>query len=84
MTDKIGGLIDSDYCRVLEEENDVIIAEFSGSEKTIQKVISEMKTVNILELMCSGKMAMISGFNKAYQPELIETDPNIYSQVALD
>lgn len=84
MTDKIGDLIDSDYCRVLEEKNDVIIAEFAGSEKTIQKVISEMKTVNILELMCSGKMAMISGFNKAYQPELIETDPNIYSQVALD
>ncbi len=84
VTEKIKVLIDSDNCKVLEKKDDVLITEFSGNAETIRKIINEMKTINILELMCSGKMAMVSGFNEEHQPELIQTDPDIYSQISTD
>ena len=73
--DELKSMVSIDNCRILEQEKDTIILELSGNEAKVEEMISKLKTFDVLELMRSGKMAMISGNDGEHQPELVKSDP---------
>jgi acetolactate synthase small subunit len=52
-----------------------MILELSGNESTVEDTIKTLKRYNILELLRSGKMAMISGNKDKHKPKLIKSSP---------
>ncbi|MFL2995273.1 MAG: acetolactate synthase small subunit, partial [Candidatus Neomarinimicrobiota bacterium] len=72
---EIEDLVAKGNCRVLDDEPDSMILELSGNEVTVEKSISFLKKFKILELLRSGKMAMISGNQKKNKPVLVKSEP---------
>ena len=73
-------LLKGDYSRILDEDDDVMIVELSGDESTVEKTIDLFEKYDIIELMRSGKMAMVSGNNESHQPQLVKSDPSWTTQ----
>ena len=78
--EEIKTLLNSDHSRILDEDDDVIIVELSGDESTVEKTIALFENYDIIELMRSGKMAMVSGNDENHQPELVKSDPSWTTQ----
>ena len=72
---QIEELVSKGNCRVLDHEPDSMILELSGNEVTVEKSIAFLKKFKILELLRSGKMAMISGNQKKNKPVLVKSEP---------
>ena len=72
---EIEDLVSKGNCRVLDHEPDSMILELSGNEVTVEKSIAFLKKFKILELLRSGKMAMISGNQKKNKPALVKSEP---------
>ncbi|MBT5734470.1 acetolactate synthase small subunit, partial [bacterium] len=72
---EIEELVSKGNCRVLDHEPDSMILELSGNEVTVEKSIGFLKKFKILELLRSGKMAMISGNQKKNKPVLVKSEP---------
>jgi len=70
---EIEDLVAKGNCRILDDEPDSMILELSGNEITVEKSISFLKKFKILELLRSGKMAMISGNQKKNKPVLVKS-----------
>ena len=77
---KIKELLNSDHSRILDEDDDVMIVELSGYESTVKNTIALLEKYDIVELMRSGKMAMVSGNDESYQPKLVKSDPSWTTQ----
>ena len=77
-------MVSIDSCRILEQKKDTIILELSGNEAKVEEMISKLKTFDVLELMRSGKMAMISGNDGEHQPELVKSDPEWATQKLME
>ena len=82
--DELKSMVSIDNCRILEQEKDTIILELSGNEAKVEEMISKLKTFDVLELMRSGKMAMISGNDEKHQPELVKSDPDWATQKLME
>ena len=78
--EEIKALLNSDHSRILDEDDDVMIIELSGDESTVEKTIALFEKYDIIELMRSGKMAMVSGNDENHQPELVKSDPSWTTQ----
>ena len=78
--EEIKALLNSDHSRILDEDDDVMIVELSGDESTVEKTIALFEKYDIIELMRSGKMAMVSGNDENHQPELVKSDPSWTTQ----
>ena len=78
--EKIKELLNSDHSRILDEDDDVMIVELSGYESTVKNTIALLEKYDIVELMRSGKMAMVSGNDESYQPKLVKSDPSWTTQ----
>lgn len=81
---KLKTLINNDSCRILEEVDDTIILELSGDENKVEKIIEKLDSYNVLELMRSGKMAMVSGNHEDHKPDLRKTDPDWATQKLME
>ncbi len=79
-TEEIKSFLKGDYSRILDEDDDVMIVELSGDESTVEKTIALFEKYDIIELMRSGKMAMVSGNDENHQPELVKSDPSWTTQ----
>ena len=60
---------------ILDNNPDTMILELSGNEETVEGTIKILEKYNILELLRSGKMAMISGNDEKNKPKLIKSEP---------
>ena len=78
--EEIKTLLNSDHSRILDEDDDVMIVELSGNESTVEKTIALFEKYDIVELMRSGKMAMVSGNDENHQPKLVKSDPSWTTQ----
>ena len=61
---EIEDLVSKGNCRILDHNPATMILELSGNEETVEDTIKTLGKYNILELLRSGKMAMISGNEK--------------------
>ena len=71
----IDGLVLSGNCKILDNNNDAMVLELSGNESTVEENIKYLEKYTILELLRSGKMAMLSGNDEKNKPNLIKSSP---------
>ena len=60
---------------MLDEDPECMILELSGNESTVEENINLLSKFKILELLRSGKMAMISGDQDKNKPVLTKSEP---------
>ena len=72
----LNSIIETGDCRVLNKSNDIIILEISGDEEKVEDMINRLNEYEIIELMRSGKMAMVYGDDDDYKPKLVKSDPD--------
>ena len=63
-------------CRILNKSSDIMILEISGDEQKVEGIINKLNEYEIIELMRSGKMAMVQGNEEDYKPKLVKSDPD--------
>ena len=68
-------LVAKGNCKILDDDPDSMILELSGNEKIVEENIKTLKKFKILELLRSGKMAMVSGNQEKNKPVLTRSEP---------
>ena len=71
----INKLVNKGNCKILDDDLQSMILELSGNEKTVEENIKTLKRFKVLELLRSGKMAMVSGNQEKNKPVLIRSEP---------
>ena len=72
---EIENLVSKGNCKVLDQDPTCMILEISGDESTVEENINILRKFEVLELLRSGKMAMISGDQEKNKPALIRSEP---------
>ena len=72
---EIEKLVSKGNCKVLDKNPNCMILELSGDESTVEKNIKVLRKFEVLVLMRSGKMAMISGNQEKNNPVLTRSEP---------
>ena len=62
-------------CKILDDDPESMILELSGNEKIVEENIKTLKKFKVLELLRSGKMAMVSGNQEKNKPVLTRSEP---------
>ena len=60
---------------ILDKDPKCMILEISGDESTVEENINILSKFEVLELLRSGKMAMISGDQERNKPVLTRSEP---------
>ena len=68
-------LVAKGNCKVLDDDPESMILELSGNEKIVEENIKTLKKFKVLELLRSGKMAMVSGNQEKNKPVLTRSEP---------
>ena len=68
-------LVAKGNCKILDDDPESMILELSGNEKIVEKNIKTLKKFKVLELLRSGKMAMVSGNQEKNKPVLTRSEP---------
>ena len=68
-------LVSKGNCKILDQDPNCMILELSGNESTVEHNINILSKFKVLELLRSGKMAMISGDQDKNKPVLIRSEP---------
>lgn len=68
-------LVAKGNCKILDDDPESMILELSGNEKIVEENIKTLKKFKILELLRSGKMAMVSGNQEKNKPVLTRSEP---------
>ena len=71
----IDQLVAKGNCKILDDDPESMILELSGNEKIVEENIKTLKKFKILELLRSGKMAMVSGNQEKNKPVLTRSEP---------
>ena len=71
----IDQLVAKGNCKILDDDPESMILELSGNEKIVEENIKTLKKFKILELLRSGKMAMVSGNQEKNKPVLTRSKP---------
>ena len=71
----IDQLVAKGNCKILDDDPDSMILELSGNEKIVEENIMTLKKFKVLELLRSGKMAMVSGNQEKNKPVLTRSEP---------
>ena len=69
-------IIDQYNHNVVSSENQIFIIEITGYEEDIESVINSLIQFEIIEIVRSGKVAMVSGDEFHHKPDLMKTSPN--------
>ena len=68
-------LVAKGNCKILDDDPQSMILELSGNEKIVEENIKALKKFKFLELLRSGKMAMVSGNQEKNKPVLTRSEP---------
>ena len=68
-------LVAKGNCKILNDDPESMILELSGNEKIVEENIKTLKKFKVLELLRSGKMAMVSGNQEKNKPVLTRSEP---------
>ena len=68
-------LVAKGNCKILDDDPQSMILELSGNEKIVEENIKILKKFKVLELLRSGKMAMVSGNQEKNKPVLTRSEP---------
>ena len=68
-------LVAKGNCKILDHDPQSMILELSGNEKIVEENIKTLKKFKVLELLHSGKMAMVSGNQEKNKPVLTRSEP---------
>jgi len=68
-------LVAKGNCKILDGDPESMILELSGNEKIVEENIKTLKKFKVLELLRSGKMAMVSGNQEKNKPVLTRSEP---------
>ena len=71
----IDQLVAKGNCKILDDDPQSMILELSGNEKIVEENIMTLKKFKVLELLRSGKMAMVSGNQEKNKPVLTRSEP---------
>ena len=71
----IDQLVVKGNCKILDDDPQSMILELSGNEKIVEENIKTLKKFKVLELLRSGKMAMVSGNQEKNKPVLTRSEP---------
>jgi len=71
----IDQLVAKGNCKILDDDPQSMILELSGNEKIVEENIKTLKKFKVLELLRSGKMAMVSGNQERNKPVLTRSEP---------
>ena len=71
----IDQLVTKGNCKILDDDPESMILELSGNEKIVEENIKTLKKFKVLELLRSGKMAMVSGNQEKNKPVLTRSEP---------
>ena len=71
----IDQLVAKGNCKILDDTPQSMILELSGNEKIVEENIKSLKKFKVLELLRSGKMAMVSGNQEKNKPVLTRSEP---------
>ena len=71
----IDQLVAKGNCKILDDNPESMILELSGNEKIVEENIKTLKKFKVLELLRSGKMAMVSGNQEKNKPVLTRSEP---------
>ena len=71
----IDQLVAKGNCKILDDDPQSMILELSGNEMTVEENIKTLKKFKVLELLRSGKMAMVSGNQERNKPVLTRSEP---------
>ena len=71
----IDQLVAKGNCKILDDDPESMILELSGNEKIVEENIKTLKKFKVLELLRSGKMAMVSGNQEKNKPVLTRSEP---------
>ena len=74
--DEINNIIDPVHGNVIDENEDAMIFELTGYEKEVEIAIKALQKYDVLEIVRSGKVAMVAGNIIDHKPELTKSDPN--------
>ena len=74
--DILNKITETGDCRILNKSSDIMILEISGDEQKVEGIINKLNEYEIIELMRSGKMAMVQGNEEDYKPKLVKSDPD--------
>tara|TARA_B110000438_G_C15819380_1_gene653601 strand:- start:1717 stop:2268 length:552 start_codon:yes stop_codon:yes gene_type:complete len=69
-------VIEPVHGKLIDSNTDAMIFELTGYEEEVESVIKSLQEFNILEIVRSGKVAMVAGNNLEHQPELNKSEPN--------
>ena len=72
---EIEKLVSDGNCKILDQDPGCMILEISGDESTVEENINILSKFEVLELLRSGKMAMISGDQERNKPVLTRSEP---------
>ena len=72
---EIDKLVLEGNCKILDQDLSCMILEISGDESTVEENINILSKFEVLELLRSGKMAMISGNQERNKPVLTRSEP---------
>ena len=72
---EIDKLVLEGNCKILDQDPNCMILEISGDESTVEENINILSKFEVLELLRSGKMAMISGDQERNKPVLTRSEP---------
>ena len=72
---EIDKLVLGGNCKILDQDPNCMILEISGDESTVEENINILSKFEVLELLRSGKMAMISGDQERNKPVLTRSEP---------
>ena len=72
---EIEKLVSEGNCKILDQDPKSMILEISGDESTVEENINILSRFEVLELLRSGKMAMISGDQERNKPVLTRSEP---------
>ena len=72
---EIEKLVSEGNCKILDQDPKCMVLEISGDESTVKENINILSKFEVLELLRSGKMAMISGDQERNKPALTRSEP---------
>ena len=74
--DEVNKIVKSVHGKIIDGTDDATIFELTGYEKEVESVIKELEKFDILEIVRSGKVAMVAGNSSKFQPELTKSELN--------
>ena len=74
--DEVNKIVESVHGKIIDGTDDATIFELTGYEKEVESVIKELEKFDILEIVRSGKVAMVAGNSSKFQPELTKSELN--------